>query len=163
MFRRLRLLALLAAVLFGQWAGMCRCVGGCDAAGRNSRPHVHLDALIPLPVQSAGCGCKKRAAAGNDAAGPSHGPATSDAAGPTHLPLDGGRHDIVYLSPEMASGLWVNIAGDDTRRGCDPSGALPNSCSVEACPAARLQAVAARLSKPHSPCPVYLRKLSLLI
>lgn len=47
MCSRVVALLLLPAFLLSQWVMVCRCTGGCRAAGHDARPHVHVHDLIP--------------------------------------------------------------------------------------------------------------------
>jgi hypothetical protein len=107
MGRRVTTLLLLPAMLFSQWAGACRCLGGCVPGGPERRPHVHLDALLPGQAEkpAGGCSCRHATTARPETTAEARAVAgVRDAASdtvPDHEPDEG----VLYLSFDTGVGL----------------------------------------------------------
>lgn len=168
MYRRFLTLLLLPALLLTQWVNGSRCVGGCQAAGQDSRPHVHLNAVLPVTPQMKGCGCQRQREANvtidsrlTQASVDSDATATTEQA-----PCRGSDDGILYLSFDSAVGGITSIAGSGVDGSDDQVHQPAGLC-------ARLRwtdhlsnhffspLVATPL--PDAKCPVYLRVCALLI
>ena len=168
MCRRGLTLLLLPAILLTQWVNGSRCMGGCQVAGQDSRPHVHLNAVLSGTPQMKGCGCQRQSEANvaidsrlTQAAVDSDATTTTEQA-----PCRGSDHDFLYLSFDSAVVGRASAAGSGVDVGDDQVHQPAGLC-------ARLRwidhmsnhffspLIAAPL--PDAKCPVYLRVCALLI
>lgn len=161
MGRRVITLILLPAVLLSQWAGACRCLGGCEAGGPERRPHVHLDALLPGQAQkpAGGCSCRHATAARPETTAEGRAVAgVRDAASdtvPDHEPDEG----VLYLS--FDAGVGLPAAGGEGV-GSDLTG-LPAAVEPADRTATSPDASWHPSPQPHPDRPLYLLTHSLLI
>lgn len=51
---------LVPALLLTQWVNGSRCMGGCEAAARDSRPHVHFSTALTENTSSKKCSCQRQ-------------------------------------------------------------------------------------------------------
>lgn len=167
MYRRFLTLLLLPALLLTQWVNSSRCMGGCQSSGQDSRPHVHLTAVLPGTPQAKGCGCQRQRDA--DVSGDSRLSAAlvaSDSSAATEqVPGHGAGDNILYLSFDTVyggragAGSIVDLSDDHVLQPAELLG---------------LERWADHLSnhsflplvvtpQPDVKCPVYLRVCALLI
>ena len=114
MVRRVITLLLLPAMLLSQWAGACRCLGGCEAGGPERRPHVHLEALLPGQPEkpSGGCSCRRQATATpTEAVGEAPVVSVTRSAATGTIPDHGPDERVLYLS--FDAGVGLPAAGGD--------------------------------------------------
>jgi hypothetical protein len=168
MYRRLLTLLLLPALLLTQWVNGSRCMGGCREAGQGSRPHVHLNAELPVTPQMKGCGCQRQREANVTIDSRlSQASVDSDATATTEQAPCRGSHDsILYLSFDSAVVGRASAACSGVD-GSDDQVHQPAGLCVRLRWADHLSnhffspLVATPL--PDAKCPVYLRVCALLI
>lgn len=162
MYSRVVCLLLLPTVLLTQWASFFRCHGECWAAGHDSRPHVHLNALIP-GQPAKGCGCRHRQSHSipQGQAGFSGQPVGENTV--ASLPPSSSHDEVVlYVSLDLCLGFRSHV-GSDFRVGAD---LLFISHDTPIGVYDRGHAVSCRTHLPPIPfpsCPIYLSTLSLLV
>lgn len=165
MCRRAVTLLLVPTILFTQWAGLCRCVGGCETDPENT-PHVHLNVLIPGFPDEPGCGCRRHH---QDPTAPQNGcnetePAAVIGAAPSDPSPAPGSHDpIIYISPDAGHGLPANVASGDGGVGNDSEIGVNGPAPWSAPSHSRLVLRGDLQPRPTHPCPVYLLTRSLLL
>jgi hypothetical protein len=109
---------LLTALLLTQWVNVNRCPGGCGAAGREARPHVHLNDLVPAHAAKSACGCKRQREAAPPEAG--EGPATSSTAtsrATPPLPTPPCDDGVLLLSFDLGVSVRAGQSGDCIQTG----------------------------------------------
>ena len=124
MCSRVVTLLLLPAFLLSQWMVMCRCHGGCRAAGPDARPHVHLNGLI-LGSTPKKCRCCQQTGPASEA---EFERGATSLASATSVPEENADHGILYLAPSVVYGSTLRSScenADDlsclTIPTCEPS------------------------------------------
>lgn len=169
MYRRFLTFLLLPAMLLTQWANGSRCMGGCGATGQDSRPHVHMNAvLIGTPVAKK-CGCHRQRETNvatdswlAQASLVSDSTATID-----KEPCRGSDNDIVYFSFDHAFGGrtspgCIGIVASDDQAQQQFAGLCAFLTRNNRLPSHFFSRIVA-LPIPDSDCPLYLRVCALLI
>lgn len=154
---------LLTALLLTQWVNVNRCPGGCGSAGREGRPHVHLNDLVPAHTAKSACGCKRQREVAPPEAG--KGPATSSA--PTSWvtppepspPCDDG---ILLLTFDLGVSVRAGQSGDGIQTGPEQHADLIGTPLTPPSHQAGRDLRPAT-SSPPSPLPAYFLTLRLLV
>lgn len=161
-------LLLLPSLLLTQWVNGSRCMGGCQAVGQESRPHVHLNAVLLGTPEVKGCGCQRQRESNVTVESQlaQASVASESSAATEHAPCRGSDDDILYLSFDSAvdgrasaGGSGVDVSHDQVQQ---PEGlcALLRWTDHLLCHSFS-PLVAAPISE--SKCPVYLRICALLL
>ena len=159
---------LLTVLLLTQWVSGSRCVGGCQAVGQVSTPHVHLNAVLPRTLEPKGCGCQRQrevnVTEGSRIASDSFASATPAAT--EQAPGHDSGGDILYLSFDSAFGGRTSAECSGVHAGDDQAQQSAGLYAFERWAdhlSSHFFSLFAATLPPEAKCPVYLRVRALLI
>jgi hypothetical protein len=165
MYRRFLTFLLLPTLLLTQWVNGSRCLGRCEAAGHDNRPHIHLTSTLTGSPDAKKCGCQRQQKAEEASSGLSSCIVVRSPSKAVEQPqIPAPNDDILYLSFDTFLGLPTSAVGiADVVSDVGSQSACFDALPHRICDSTINRFSPCVTPPPYARCPLYVRVCSLLI